>query len=123
LVSTWHRTAKGAEGRCDSHAMAAHSVLDLSAGIGRIRALAAGTECDMRMVMKWRSMGKGRFPSTPLEHGGRGVYSIAIPAKAIGGEDFEYCVRAQPKSGKDPIFPATAAEMNQTVVVTAQAFP
>ena len=60
----------------------------------------------------------GQLDSTeiPLSHVARGVWTVTLPPAATRA-DFEYLV--QVTTGKNQLlhFPATAPEMNQTVVV------
>lgn len=74
----------------------------------------------------WRSLGKGDFQRIPLEHVARGVYRVTLPA-ACTADDFEYYVEAKWPATTDSAgtttpeqivrFPATAPDLNQTVVV------
>ena len=63
----------------------------------------------------WRKLGDGRFQKLPLHHAARGVYFGELPPAE---EDFEYYIETE--SAHDPgcVFPATAPQQNQTVVVT-----
>ena len=67
----------------------------------------------------WRKLGEhgSAFTEIPLSHVARGVWSVTLPPEATSA-DFEYFV--QVAIGKNQLlhFPATAPEMNQTVVVT-----
>ncbi|MCX5655476.1 MAG: malectin domain-containing carbohydrate-binding protein, partial [Planctomycetota bacterium] len=63
-----------------------------------------------------RPLGKGAFTRVPLAPVARGVYAAKITPP--GGEDFEYYVEAAPANGAAVRWPATAPEMNQTVVIT-----
>jgi hypothetical protein len=45
------------------------------------------------------------------------VYTVALPALAFNGRDFEYYVEVKPRSGPELRFPASAPALNQTVVV------
>lgn len=65
----------------------------------------------------WREMGKGKYKTVPLSHVSRGVYSVRIPAQGTDVTDLEYYVRVVTENGKNLHFPATAPEMNQTVVM------
>ena len=51
-----------------------------------------------------------------LSHVARGVYSVVLTSEQIAG-DFEYHIKATGGDGKTLLFPATAPELNQTVVV------
>jgi hypothetical protein len=63
-----------------------------------------------------RPMGRGRFTKTPLVHLARGVYVVRFPPQATAGEDLEYYVKVVPKTGSPVHFPASAPDLNQTLV-------
>ena len=75
-------------------------------------------------VLFWRQAGgtgfgfeqDSAFTEIPLSHVARGVWTVTLPPAATRA-DFEYLV--QVTTGKNQLlhFPATAPEMNQTVVV------
>ncbi len=65
-------------------------------------------------VFRWRPLGAGAYREIRLKHVARAVYSASLPAVA---EDIEYYLKAETSQGKELIWPATAPEMNQTVVV------
>ncbi|MFC1651290.1 malectin domain-containing carbohydrate-binding protein, partial [Candidatus Latescibacterota bacterium] len=65
----------------------------------------------------YRPMGVGEYSSEPLKHVNRGVYSVELPAGTGAGNDIEYYVKAVTAENEDLYFPATAPEINQTVVV------
>ncbi len=77
----------------------------------KVLVLAKGEPASVEL--HWRDMGRGEFQSVPLEHKTRGVYSVTLlpPAGAI-----EYYVEVA-AVGETARFPATAPELNQTVVV------
>jgi len=60
-------------------------------------------------------LGKRRFAEFPLQHLSRGVYTVELPPTS--SDAFEYYVRVQPNAGKPVFFPATAPNLNRTVVV------
>lgn len=68
-------------------------------------------------ALYWREMGKGKFQRVPLIHLRRGVYKVEFPAEATAISHLEYYVQVRSGSGKLLHFPATAPELNQTVVV------
>ncbi|MGC8541911.1 MAG: alpha-glucuronidase family glycosyl hydrolase [Phycisphaerae bacterium] len=67
--------------------------------------------------LHWRPLGAGEFHSLALTHIARGVYCVTLPVMPASVDIFEYFVTAD-ADGKALFFPATAPELNQTVVVT-----
>jgi hypothetical protein len=68
-------------------------------------------------ALYWRPMGKGKYNRIALTHIARGVYSVKIPAQQIK-TDLEYYVKASSNDGQTVSFPATAPNINQTVIVS-----
>ncbi|MFC1794833.1 malectin domain-containing carbohydrate-binding protein, partial [Planctomycetota bacterium] len=64
----------------------------------------------------FRPIGKGNYKKIPLTHIARSVYSARIPAGRIE-TDLEYYVKVNTTDGQESTFPATAPEINQTVVI------
>ena len=58
-----------------------------------------------------RPLGKGEWKEMPATHVARSVYEAKLPAAQ---DDFEYYITA----GDNLVWPATAPQLNQTVVVT-----
>ena len=69
------------------------------------------------VVLHWRALGEGDFAARPLEHVARGVYAVTLPARGIGERDIEYYVEAALGSGERVLWPATAPNINHTVVI------
>jgi len=67
-------------------------------------------------ALYFRPMGKGNFEKILLNHIARGVYSVRIVASQINA-DLEYYIKVNTTDGQQSTFPATAPEINQTVVV------
>jgi len=65
----------------------------------------------------WRPMGAGNYNKIPLVHISRSTYSVAIPAERIEAKDLEYHVKVTADDGREITFPATAPQMDQTVVI------
>ena len=63
----------------------------------------------------WRPMGHGEWRTLPLQHVGQAVYEVTLPP--AGDESLEYYIGAKTAEGKTLRWPATAPELNQTVVV------
>jgi hypothetical protein len=59
-------------------------------------------------------MGKGKWRKLPLTHVGRAVFKVELPRAR---EAFEYYVTADTASGQKLVWPATAPQLSQTVVV------
>ena len=64
----------------------------------------------------FRSIGKGNYKKLPLKHIARSVYSARIPTGQIEN-DLEYYIEASTMDGQECTFPATAPDINQTVVI------
>ncbi len=62
----------------------------------------------------WRWMGSDIFKTLPLKHIARSVYSVTLPA---ANKDFEYYIRVGESNGTKLVWPATAPQLNQTVIV------
>ena len=84
----------------------------------RVDAVVIGAR-DSVAVLCWRPLGGSSFRSTPLTHVARGVYRVELPASELQ-EDFEYYVEVTTER-KALRFPPTAPELNQTVVLVANA--
>jgi hypothetical protein len=89
--------------------------------------LSAGEDMELKVIVLtpnpqketaiyYRTMGKGDYQKTLLTHVARNVYSVCIPASAIQ-TDFEYYIRTLFAEGQEITFPATAPNINQTVVI------
>jgi len=66
------------------------------------------------VACQWRRLGKGPFQKVAACEAGRSVYMVTLPAV---DQDFEYFLQAETASGQTLTWPATAPDMNQTVVV------
>ena len=62
-----------------------------------------------------RPMGKGDWKAIPASPIARSVHEVKLPAS---DDDFEYHISAMTADGSKLIWPATAPQLNQTVVVT-----
>jgi len=75
-------------------------------------------------TLYWRLLGKGRFHAIPLRHIDRHAYRITLPTFPGKFGAIEYYIVARFGSGatsKAVAFPATAPEINQTIVESAAA--
>ena len=65
----------------------------------------------------YRPMGTDNYTKATLTHVARGVYSVMIPAREIKNNDLEYHIKVTVDDNRSVYFPATAPNINQTVVV------
>jgi hypothetical protein len=63
----------------------------------------------------YRDFGQGDFRSHSVGHINRGVYRASLPA--CDGIGFEYYLTATGRAGETLVWPATAPDLNQTVIV------
>ncbi len=80
----------------------------------RLRILALDRQPVERVVVHIRSLGNEAWRETSAAHLGRAVFRAELPAAE---EDFEYWVSTVNGDGLSLVWPATAPEINQTVVV------
>ena len=66
------------------------------------------------IALLWRSLGVGQFRTMLFQHVARAVYQVALPSP---GEDFEYRIEVTAADGTNLTWPATAPEINQTVLL------
>ena len=69
------------------------------------------------VVVKTRPLGRGKWRKVEARHVARVVYQATLPAAT---EDFEYYVEAIMTGGQRMRWPATAPELNRTVVVVGE---
>jgi hypothetical protein len=65
-------------------------------------------------TLHWRPLGGPAFTDIPLRHVGRAVYDVQLPAAT---QDIEYYLEATTTAGERLVWPATAPELNQTVII------
>jgi len=65
----------------------------------------------------WKNLGEKQFSKITLTHVNRGVYTLKILSEDLNNEDFEYYIEAVSASEARTVFPATARDINQTVVI------
>ena len=82
----------------------------------RLKAIILSSVQPQRIALQWRPLEGGAWEKIDLKHVARGVYSVAIPADAIAGRDFEYVIRAS-VAGQHLTFPPNGAAIAQTVVI------
>ena len=66
------------------------------------------------VTLLWRPLGAGEFRRVEAQHLARATCHVKMP---LSQESFEYRIEAQTADGGKILWPATAPEMNQTVVV------
>lgn len=84
----------------------------LSGEMLTINALVLSAKLPAEVALHWRRLGESQFERVPLQHLARGGYRVTLPVRAAAA-DFEYYLAAGRLR-----FPATAPDLNQTVVVT-----
>jgi hypothetical protein len=62
-----------------------------------------------------RPLGRGEWKTIPASHVARAVYQAQLPPAQ---DDFEYYISGETTSGKQLVWPATAPDINQTVIIT-----
>jgi hypothetical protein len=67
------------------------------------------------VTVKARPFGEGAWQTIPASHVARAVWQTQFPAAA---HDFEYYIVAECVGGLKPVWPATAPEVNQAVIVS-----
>jgi hypothetical protein len=80
-----------------------------------LRIIALGPQPVKAVTVKFRPLGKGQWQQLEASHLARAVWQARLPAAA---EDFEYYIEAQSTGAKPLRWPATAPQLNQTVVAT-----
>ena len=65
------------------------------------------------VVLRWRPLGHGRWQQQEMTHVTRAIHRATLPASA---ESMEYYLQAVTASGGQLVWPATAPDLNQTVV-------
>ena len=83
----------------------------------RLKAIVLAASPVSDVSLHWRPMGSGRFTTVPLNHVARGVYRVDLATGGIEGIGLEYFIRVTTQGGQSVQFPATAPELNQTVVL------
>jgi len=82
----------------------------------KLRVIVLDNQPASSAVLYWRPLGQGELRKQDLTHLGRGVYQATLESVQ---NDIEYYIAAETAGGKKLIWPATAPEMNQTVVAWA----
>jgi hypothetical protein len=70
----------------------------------------------VKAILKYRVLGGKNYQSVDLQKTERSLYQATIPADRLTG-DFEYYIEVKKADGETMRFPATAPELNQTVVI------
>jgi hypothetical protein len=85
----------------------------------RLKVIILATDKPKDATLYWRAMGTGAYTSVPLVNSSRGVYFARVSAGAIRG-DLEYYITAGSADGREAVFPATAPDIAQTIVIMRQ---
>ena len=81
----------------------------------KIKVVVLDNERPQSATLYWRHLGEGAWQERPLTHVARAVHTATLPA--IGQTSVEYHIKVRAASGVTLRWPATAPELNQTVVV------
>ena len=79
-----------------------------------IKAIAIDRQPVKKASAFWRTLGGKSFHEVALTHVGRAVYTLSLPP---AGSDMEYYIQVETATGRRVVWPATAPDLNQTVVV------
>lgn len=79
-----------------------------------LKIIVLDNETPRHVRLRYRPLGRGRWHESPVQAIGRGVHSVTLPSAT---EDFEYHVTAKTAGGANLVWPATAPQRSQTVVV------
>jgi hypothetical protein len=80
-----------------------------------IRAFVLSDASCSEVNLYWRVLGAERFEKLPATHRARQAYRVSLPAQSQGS--VEYYLEAALKDGRTLRWPATAPDVNQTVLV------
>jgi hypothetical protein len=83
----------------------------------KIRTINADNIKPLEAKVYWRKLGGGRYKSQELNHLARGVYEFQLGSSEIPDEGLEYYVQFKFKNSEIIKYPATAPEINQTVII------
>lgn len=64
--------------------------------------------------LRWRPLGRGAWQTRPLDRVARAVHTVTLPP--LGDETVEYYLEAETAGGERLHWPATAPDLNQTLV-------
>ena len=67
------------------------------------------------MIVKFRPLGGKDWQAISAKHLARATYTAELPALR---DDIEYHIAAETADGRNIVWPATAPEVNQTIVIT-----
>jgi hypothetical protein len=79
-----------------------------------IKAIAIDKQPVKTVSAYWRALGGKSFHQAGVKHVARAVYTLSLPP--VEG-DIEYYIQVETAAGKKVTWPATAPDLNQTVVV------
>lgn len=79
----------------------------------KLKVICLGNEKVKELALYYKGIGKAAFHKVPLTHVARSVYSVSIPPFK---NDLEYYIQAKTEEGDLISWPATAPELNHTVL-------
>jgi hypothetical protein len=83
----------------------------------QLKIIALDRQPAQSVAVHLRCLGSGEWQSIEAHHDARAVYFALLPAAS---RDFEYFVEARTSDGRTQRWPASAPEINQTVVVNQE---
>lgn len=83
----------------------------------KIRTISTDNSKPTESVIYWRTLGEGRYKSEKLNHLANGVYEFRLAPEEINDKGLEYYVQVKFENGNIKRFPATAPDINQTVIL------
>jgi hypothetical protein len=86
----------------------------------KIRTISVNDAIPADAKIYWRTLGESRYKSKELDHIARGVYEFQLDSQAIPEKGLEYYVQVKFKKGDIRKFPATAPDINQTIILLPQ---
>jgi hypothetical protein len=81
-----------------------------------VKVIVLDTSPPKQAVLFWRPLAQGAWQPIALTHIARGVHTVTLPPAQ--GTAIEYYIRTVTTADRTLVWPATAPDLNQTVVVT-----
>ena len=82
----------------------------------RLRAIVLTSSPSAKVILSWRPLGQGAYKQLPFKNVRRGVYETILKPDVLLNRDIEYNITATPSRGEPLLWPASAPQINQTVI-------